>query len=367
MAKTSNEQTESLPESPAQITSPPNWYKIVYGWLRNAQSPVLAIIGGLLIGALIIALTGENPILGYSELFQGAFSRFNIPSTLNRAAPIVGAALAVSIAFRAGLINLGVEGQLVFGGLTASLVAVTLPAPDYLRLPIALLAGILAGGLYALLSAWFQFRFGVPILISSLLMNYPAIYFASYLVSGPFGEQLSGVAQSPMVPESARLASLVQGSRLNAGAFIILALVFILALVIKRSAAGYELRMRGLNINFARYGGIAVKPLGYKVMLASGMIAGVVGAIEVLGVHYRYIDTALTAPLYAWIGIMAALLSNLNPVGVLLTGLFLSALQTGGYGMERNTDIPRELALVLQAIIIMFVATRGAFRLGTED
>ena len=367
MDKKSTEQTEGLSKSSAQIISSSNMRRMIFGWLREMRSPILAIIGGLVIGAVIIALTGESPISGYSELYKGAFSRFNIPSTLNRAVPIVGAALAISIAFRADLINLGVEGQLVLGGLTASLTAVALPVPDYLRLPIALLTGILVGGGYALLSAWFQFRFGVPILISSLLMNYPAIYFASYLVSGPFGEQLSGVSQSPIVPESARLVSLVQGSRLNAGAFIILGLVFILALVIKRSVIGYELRMRGLNLKFARYGGIAVKPLCYKVMLASGMIAGAVGAIEVLGVHYRYIDTALTAPLYAWIGIMAALLSNLNPIGVLLTGLFLSALQTGGYGMERNTNIPRELALVLQAIIIMFVATRGALRFGTDD
>lgn len=341
--------------------------KAAFTWLRTLQGPVFAIVGGLLIGAVIIALTGEDPIQGYIELYKGAFSRFNIPSTLNRAMPIVGSALAISIAFRADLINLGVEGQLVLGGLTSSLVAVLLPVPDPLRLPVALLAGVLSGGLYALLSAWFQFRFGVPILISSLLMNYPAVYFASYLVSGPFGERLSGVAQSPAIPDSAKLLPLIQGTRFNQGVFIILAMVIFLAVFIKRSIPGYELRMRGINIKFSRYGGIGVKSLGYKVMLASGMIAGAVGAIEVLGVHYRYIDTALTAPLYAWIGIMAALLSNLNPFGVLLTGLFLSALQTGGYGMERNTEIPRELALVLQAIIIMFVATRSAFRFGTDD
>jgi general nucleoside transport system permease protein len=239
--------------------------------------------------------------------------------------------------------------------------------PEPLRLVTALLVGALVGGGYALVPALLQFRFGVPLLISSLLLNYPAVLFASYLVSGPLGERLSGVSQTARVPEVARLPILVPGSQLNMGIFLTLGLVLLLAFVISRTVRGYEIRMRGLNMHFARYGGIRVKRLGYQVMLGSGMIAGVVGAIEVLGVHHRFIDTALTAPLYAWVGLMAALLSNSSPLGVLLAGFFFSVLQTGGSGMERSTNVPRELSLVLQALIIMLIATRGAFTVGAAD
>lgn len=334
----------------------------LWALVRSAKAPLLAILGGILIGAILIVLLGQNPITAYGKLLEGAFGRYNLPSTLNRAVPIVGAGLAAALAFRAGLFNLGVEGQLVLGGLAAALAAIYLPIPDVLRLPVAILVAIVVGGGYSVLSAWFQFRFGVPILISSLLMNYPAVFFASYLVSGPLGERLSGVSQTAQVPVSVRFALLVPGSQLNAGAFITLGLVLVLALVVGRTVIGYEIRMRGVNLEFARYGGVRVQRLGYGVMLASGMIAGIVGAIEVLGVHYRFIDTALTAPLYAWVGLMAALLSGSNPIGVLLAGLFFSALETGGVGMERNTEIPRELSLVLQALIIMLIATRGIFR-----
>jgi simple sugar transport system permease protein len=336
--------------------------------LSSAKAPLLAIVGGILVGALLIVLLGQNPIAAYGQLLEGAFGRYNLPSTLNRAVPIVGAGLAAALAFRAGLFNLGVEGQLVLGGLTAALAAIYLPVPDALRLPVAILVAVVVGGGYSVLSAWFQFRFGVPILISSLLMNYPAMFFASYVVSGTsLGERLSGISQTAQVPVPARFAVLVPGSQLNAGAFITLGLALVLALVISRTVIGYEIRMRGVNLEFARYGGVRVRRLGYGVMLASGMIAGIVGAIEVLGVHYRFIDTALTAPLYAWVGLMAALLSGSNPIGVLMAGLFFSALETGGVGMERTTEIPRELSLVLQALIIMLIATRGVFRSDSAD
>jgi len=156
MPATSDEQTNSERGSSPQIAlRDPDWRSRVLGWLRAAQAPVLSILGGLAIGALIIVLTGENPVSGYAELFRGAFSTYNLPSTLNRAVPIVGCGLAVLIAFRSGLINLGIEGQFVLGGLAGAWVAVSLPVPDYFRLPVALLAGVLAGGLYALSSAWF--------------------------------------------------------------------------------------------------------------------------------------------------------------------------------------------------------------------
>jgi simple sugar transport system permease protein len=297
-------------------------------------------------------------------MLEGAVGGQNLAATLSRAAPIVGMGLAAAVAFRAGFFNLGGEGQLVLGGLTTALVAIYLPLPGPLLLPVAMLAAAMVAGLYAWLAAFFQFRFNVPLLISTLLLNYPARYFASYMVTHPFRDVPSGMPQTYLVPATVNLIPLSPDDRLHAGLFITLGLVLLAAFVIQRTVIGYEIRMAGLNANFVRYGGVDLPRLGYGVMFASGAIAGIVGAIEVLGVHQRYIDDALTAPLYAWVGLMTALLSGFNPLGVLVAGLFFSAVQTGGFALERATEVPRELSRVLQALIILLVAARQRFHFG---
>jgi len=333
------------------------------------QAPLIAIIGGLLIGALIMLITGHNPVNAYSEMLEGAIggrNSANLVSTINRAAPIVGMGIAASIAFRAGMFNIGGEGQLVLGGTAAALAAVYLPLPPLLLVPASLLAAALAGGLYALMAAFFNFKFNVPLLVCTLLLNYPARYFTSYLVTHPFRDVASGMNQTFQVPADVRFALLGNQTQLHAGLFITLTIVILAALIINRTVPGYEVRMTGLNARFSRYGGIGAKKVGYWAMFLSGAVAGTVGAIEILGVIYRYVDGALTLPLYAWTGIMTALLSGSSPLGVLAAGLFFSAVQTGGFGMERKTDVVRELSRVLQAIIIMLVAARASFQFGKK-
>lgn len=334
---------------------------------RAAQAPLLAVLGAILIGGVIIAIMGFNPFQAYWEMFKGAFfgkNMTNLASTLNRAMPIVGMGLTAAVAFRAGFFNLGGEGQMVLGGVTAALVALNLPMLGRLGLPAALLSAAVVGGLFAVLAAFFQFRFNVPLLISTLLLNYPARYFASYLVTHPFRDIPSGMNQSYMIPAGARFPLLVTGTQLHAGIFLTLALVIAAVWVIQRTVPGFEMRIAGQNPRFAVYSGINLRGLGYRVMFISGAIGGLVGAIEVLGVHYRFIDDSLTSPLYAWTGVMTALLSGSNPLGVLLAGSFFSAIQTGGFGMERGSEVPRELARVVQALIIMLVAARSSFRFG---
>lgn len=332
--------------------------------INTMQAPLLAILGAALIGAVIMLITGHNPLEAYWAMLEGAVGGQNLASTLSRAAPIVGMGLTAAVAFRAGFFNLGGEGQLVLGGLTTALVAIYVPLPGPLLMLVAFVAAAVVAGLYAWLAAFFQFRFNVPLLISTLLMNYPARFFASYLTTHPFRDVPSGMAQTYMVPAVVNLPPLSQDGRLHAGIFMTLGLALLAAFVINRTVVGYEMRMAGLNANFVRYGGVDLRRLGYGVMFASGAIAGIVGAIEVLGVHQRYIDDALTSPLYAWVGLMTALLSGSNPLGVLLAGLFFSAVQTGGFALERATEVPRELSRVLQALIILLVAARQRFHFG---
>ncbi|MEJ2086614.1 MAG: ABC transporter permease, partial [Acidobacteriota bacterium] len=197
-------------------------------------------------------------------------------------------------------------------------------------------------------------------LISTLLMNYPARLVASYLVSGPLRDVASGLPQTNLIPTDARLPALASG-RVHLGLPIVVGLALALFWLFRRTVVGYRMRMVGLNPRFANYGGIEVDKLGRRVMLASGALAGVIGAVQVLAVHFRFIDGALTKPLYAWTGLMVALLARSRPLAILAMGFFFAAIQTGGFGMERAVEVPRELSQVIQALIILFVAV-GARR-----
>jgi simple sugar transport system permease protein len=198
-------------------------------------------------------------------------------------------------------------------------------------------------------------------LISSLLLSYPAIGLTSYIVGFPLRDTTTGLAQTAMIPVGARLP--VVSGAFNLGIVIIAVIAVLFIFVDRRTVAGYELRMRGQNVRFAAYGGVRLERQSIVVMFASGAIAGLVGAIIVLGSQFRFTDGAVLSPAYTWSGLMAALLANGEPVAAVLAGLFFAALQTGGFAMQRETAVPRVLTIVLQSIIILFLAVRhGAER-----
>jgi simple sugar transport system permease protein len=326
---------------------------------------LLVVSAGLIVAAAVMLLLGYDAPAAYRQMLLGAFGgrRFaNLLTTLNRATPIIGMGLAAALAFRAGCFNIGGEGQMIIGALTAAVLALYLPQlqlPGTLVIILSILGAALSGGIYALLAAVLQLQLQIPLLISTLLLNYPARYCASYLVSRPLRDIPSGMNQTLMIDENTRLPLLLEHGQLHLGVPLMVLLALFCGVLIQRSVAGYEWRMHGYNPRFARYAGIRAGRLGYQVMFSSGAIAGLTGAIEVLGVHYRYIDDMLVQPLYAWTGIMAALLAGNSAYGVILSGLFFAALQTGGGAMERRAGVPRELAQVLQALIIMLLALRS--------
>lgn len=325
---------------------------------RIALRVGLAIAGALAIGAALIWISGHNPLDAYRAMLLGAFAGSrgtNLVATLNRAVPIIGMGIAAAIAFRGGLLNIGGEGQLVLGGLAAALVGLSLPFSGPPAVVLALGAAAVAGLLWGLLPAALEFRLGLPILITSLLLNYPARYFASYVVGHPLRDVGSGMAQTARLPADTELGR-VAATRLHWGLVVVLVLAVLTAWILVRTRFGFHLRLAGLNPTFTRYGGVDMSRLGYRIMATSGGVAGLVGGVLVLAVHHRFIDGSLTSPLYAWVGIMVALLARSRPLAVLAAGLFFAALQSGGFAMERATEVPRELSQVLQALIILFVA-----------
>ncbi|MGM1049609.1 MAG: ABC transporter permease [Bacillota bacterium] len=326
--------------------------------------PIVAVIVGLLAGAIAIVIAGGDIMETYAEMWKGAFGGFYfLTNTLSRATPIILVGLGAAFAFRAGFFNLGSPGQMIFGALAAALVGLYMPGPGWLVCVAALLAGIIAGGLWSVMAGYFDARFAVNLLISTLLLNYVADLFAGYLVAYPLKDTSgsAAMAQSAMLENQVWLPKLFSGMPLHIGfVFAVIAAVVIYVLL-KRSVAGYEVRMLGGNPLFALYGGIKRGSMMIGAMFVSGGLAGLGGAVEILGSQYRYIDGALTTADYAWTGIMAALLAGSHPIGTLISAIFLAALQTGGMGVERNTEVPLEVGAIIQAVLILFISARFTY------
>ncbi|WP_240547906.1 ABC transporter permease [Paenibacillus lignilyticus] len=326
--------------------------------------PVIAVILGLLIGAIAISLVGGSIMETYSEMWKGAFGSFYfVTNTLSRATPIILVGLGATLAFRAGFFNLGAEGQMILGGLSAALIALYVPGPGWYRLIMALVAGILAGGIWSAFAGWMDAKFRMNLLITTLLLNYIASLFAGYLVAYPLKDTSGSAAmsQTKMIDQSVWLPKLFQGMSLHAGFIIAILGAVLLYLYMKYTVSGYETRMLGNNPLFAAYGGVQRGKLMLYSMIASGGFAGLAGAVEVLGTQYRYLDGSLSTPGYAWSGIMATLLAGSHPLGTAFASLLLAALQTGGMGVERNTEVPLEIASVIQATLILFVSAKLSY------
>ncbi|MED1800385.1 ABC transporter permease [Brevibacillus porteri] len=331
---------------------------------KSLVQPFLAVVIGLLTGALVIAAVGESILGTYQEMWKGAFGSFYFfTSTLARATPIMLIALGLSLAFRAGVFNLGAEGQMVLGAVSAALVAIYLPAPGMIKIVAGIFAGMAVGGFWALLPGFMEARFRIPLLISTLLFNYIAVLFASYLVTEPFRDRSgsAALAQTVMLEKSAWLPKLFAGMSVHAGFLFAIVAALLLFWVLRFSPFGYEVKMLGQNSLFAQYGGINRIRVMLTGMFASGGLAGLAGTVEVMGAHYRFVDGALTVPGFAWTGLMAALLANSHPLGIIVTSILLAAFQTGAMGVERNTDVPLELASVIQAVLILFISAKFSY------
>jgi general nucleoside transport system permease protein len=217
-----------------------------------------------------------------------------------------------------------------------------------------------AGAAYAALAAAGEIYARVPLLLSTWLLTYPAKGLCGFLVRTSLRDPVTAWPATSRIAVGARLGSLIPGTPVNQG-FLLIAVVAIAVIYVdRRTSIGFELRLRGLNERFARYGGVALHRQTLGLMIASGAIAGLVGAIMVLGSQFRYTDGALTAPQYSWSGTLAALLAGGEPAGSVIAAILFAALQTGGFAMERSVEIPRVLTMVLQSVMILFLAMRGA-------
>lgn len=331
---------------------------------------VVALVVAFGAGGVVIAVTGGAPLSAFAEMLSGGFTGAGLRNTLTRSIPIVGMALAFSLAFRAGILNLGGEGQMILGALAGTMTAITLPGPGPLVVVAAVVAGGLVGAAWGLLPALGQTQLQVPLLVTTLLLNYVARAITSYLVRFPFGEPGAAFATTAAVPEAARIPKFdVAGSgRISITLLAVGALVVLLWFVYRRSVFGYETEMLGLSGPFARYGGVDTGRQTLAVMAAAGAIGGMIGTHLVIGETYRYVDADMLAQTgFAWTGLMVALLAFSRPIPILVAGVFFAGLQIGGFAMERATGISWQLAQVIQAVVIVAVVARFALDLGKRE
>lgn len=327
-----------------------------FNWdLSTIFPPLVAVIVALAIGGVVIVMVGESPVTAYSALLQGAFGSVDaITSTLVRQVPLLLTGLSYAVAFQAGQINLGTEGQMYLGALAAGLTGYMLHLPGPLMIPVVILAGALAGGLWGWLAGLLKSKFGISEFLTTLMMNYIANFFTQWAVNNPF-KDVGMIPQTPKIAENAWLPILVPGTRLHAGYLIALLVVVLLWYFLQRTRRGYEFRMNGLNPLFAEYGGINRTATIRQSMLLAGALSGLAGAIEVMGIHHRFIDGFSIG--YGFDGVSSAILGSATPLGTYVASFLFSALNTGAMGMDRNTAVPFELRSVVQAVIIFFIAS----------
>lgn len=329
-----------------------SWIKL---GLRRILPQVVAIGVAFVVGAVVLLVTGYSPIEVYSAMLGGAFGDlFGIGQTFTQATPIIFTALAFLFAFKGGLFNIGAEGQLIIGGFTAALVGISfdgLPAP--IHLPLALAAGALGGAFWAFVPAVLKAKLGAHEVITTMMLSYVATYITSYMVNYPF-KAPGWVAQTVPIETSAQLPRVLPPTQLSAAIFLAIILVGLTHYALERTRIGYEIRATGMNPTAAENGGIDVKREMILALVVSGALAGLGGAGEVLGVHRRFIDGF--SPGYGWDGLAVALVGGLHPVGALLAAILFGALRSGGMTMTRITGVPLDIVIILQALVIFFVA-----------
>jgi simple sugar transport system permease protein len=344
-----------------------------YQWASGLAIPVGSVVLAIIVGGIVVLIAGSNPFTAYWQLAQGAFGgSYNISETLVAAIPYVFTGLAVAFAFRAGLFNIGADGQLYAGAILSAWVGFSLNWPGYALIPCAILCGILGGGIWAgivgLLKAWR----GAHEVITTIMLNYTVFAISHYLVepsnSGVPGPFLApNILGSPIAhAENAHLPVIVPGwlvpnGRLHAGLFIAAACVLLFWFILWRTTLGYKLRAVGLNPKAAAYSGIHVGWNIFLAMFIAGAFAGLAGMVNLYGLApYRFTDTFSGG--YGFQAIAVALLGKNTAIGVVLAAILFGALDNGATQMQATANVSYHLVEIVEGLIIFFIGADAIVR-----
>lgn len=369
--------------------------------LRVLAIPVLAMVTALIIGGLFIVFTtpqfyaawGVSPLQGlkegwnilvtaYSALFTGAIGDparitaalqsgdpeqvrkafYPFFESLVAATPYIFGGLSVALGFRAGLFNIGAEGQIFIGAIFAAFVGYSVTGlPAFIHMPLAFLAGAVGGGLWGMIPGWLKARTGAHEVINTIMMNYIAFRLSDWLLTGPMKRPDSANPVSPTIEDSAKLFRFFgEPIRFHLGFFVALLVAWLVYWFLFKTRWGFDLRTVGSNPHAARYAGMIVSLTIVLAMTLSGALAGMAGANEVLGLNYN-LAMAFSSG-YGFDSIALALLGNSHPVGVVLSALLFGFLRNGATNMQLKADIPIDIISIFQALVLVFIATPAIIR-----
>ena len=340
--------------------------------LRELLFPFLAVLCAFAVGALVVLFIGDSPIETFRLLLGSAFSwPDGIGYTLFLATPLVFTGLAVAVALRGGLLNIGAEGQLYVAAFATAWVGITLAKlPAVLLIPLCCAGGIAAGALWAAIPGVLKARFGSHEVINTIMLNFIAVALVGYLTQYHYRAPGDAIMETAPIANAAhipRLGEFIPGlpARIPLNVSFLLALVscWLVYVLLWKTKWGYEIRATGQNPAAAEYGGVSIRKEIVVTMAISGALAGMVGINEVLGYRYRYYDGF--SDNYGFTGIAVALLGRNHPFGVLVAALLFAVLQRGGVPVDAFTQrVSKDIVLILQALVILFVSAEALFRRG---
>ena len=320
------------------------------------------IILALALATIFLAVSGYEPFAIINGIIEGL--TVDIAGTIRWATPLILAGLAVCVTYKAEVFNLGVDGQLYMGAVAAAAVALMIPEGmnQGVSLVLVFAAAMIAGALFAMIPALMKVYLGTNEVVSTLLLNYVAVLFVEYTVTGPLRdpEAATNLNASAILPENTWLPRIAyfEPSSANYGFYIAIVVMLLMVFIFYKTTFGHEIKIAGSNPILARYAGMKPKKTIIQVMAVSGAIAGIIGAVEVTAVQHRLL--AGFNPDFGFDGIVVTLLANNNPIGVLFSGIFFGALKNGGINMERITDVPSAVTDMVTAIIFIIISAKIA-------
>jgi len=319
---------------------------------------LIAILVGVIISVVLIYLISKTPAYALKQFLLGPLlSKSRFANVIENASPIIFCGVAIAIAFQAKQFNVGAEGALFLSAAVGTAFAVSTHMPALIHIILILTVAGLTGAIWGWVPGILKAKWGASELVSSLMMNYVAYFAGLYLINSHFRDKSAGFLVSLPLPKTAWLSLLIPGTRIHLG--IVLSVLFALAgyYFLYHTTSGYEIRTTGNNTKFAKFGGINVVKVIILSQVISGMIAGIGGMTEVMGIHHRF--NWQNSPGYGWDGVIVAIIGRNHPVFIIFAALFLSYLRVGGQVLNLMADVPSELVSVIKAIIIILITAEA--------
>jgi simple sugar transport system permease protein len=332
--------------------------------LITFATPFISVALAVVLGSVVILMAGKDPVVAFGAMFSGAFGGTRqVGETLLRATPLVFTGLAVAYGFRSGLFNIGAEGQLFLGGIAAAFVGFSLAGqPWIVSVPLVLLSAAFAGAAWAFIPALMKAKIGAHEVITTMMFSYIGRYLVSWIIAHPFKDE-GAIPQTPALPETSQLPRIsdvftfIEPNRAHLGIILGVIAAVIVWWVLKYTVLGYEARAVGFNPTAAETGGISVAATTVKSLCISGALAGLAGAVEVMGVHHRMFDQFSSG--FGFTGIAVALLAKNNPLGVIAAAILFGSLSAGAGTMQLEAGVSQKVISVIQGTIIFLVGAEA--------